>query len=231
MTQPPVAGLHDDASADHPTGDHRVPTTAADARPLPTTVRITAMTSTDATPVLAIYRAALATATAALHPTVPTWGQFDALHLPQLRYVARDRHDTVLGWIAAGPVFTLAAPAPTIEHGIYVHPGARQRGIGRRLLDNFVAAATAAGVHRIRTGIFAANTASLALHTRAGFTITDRIHRPDPHHARRSIYVMELDPNTPTPTVPPTRTDRADRSPRSETCTRHRAPFPSRRAG
>ena len=62
---------------------------------------------------------------------------------------------------------------------------------------SFVAAASAAGVRRIRTGIFAANTASLALHTRAGFTITDRVHRPDPHRARRSIYVMELDPTHP----------------------------------
>ena len=74
---------------------------------------------------LAIYRHALATGIAALDDTVPTWEQFDARHLPRLRYIARDERHTVLGWVAAGPAFATAADAPVIEHGIYVHTPTR----------------------------------------------------------------------------------------------------------
>lgn len=162
-------------------------------------VRVTAMTSAHAAPVLAIYRHALATGIAALDDTVPTWEQFDARHLPRLRYIARDEHRTVLGWVAAGPAFATAADAPVIEHAIYVHPHAHRRGIGRRLLDTFVGAAAAAGVHRIRTGIFATNTASLALHGRAGFTRIGVEHRRDPDRRRRVLYLMELTPPPPHP--------------------------------
>ena len=91
-------------------------------------VRVTAMTSAHAAPVLAIYRHALATGIAALDDTVPTWAQFDARHLPRLRYIARDERRTVLGWVAAGPAFAAAADAAVIEHAIYVHPHVHRRG-------------------------------------------------------------------------------------------------------
>jgi L-amino acid N-acyltransferase len=51
-----------------------------------------------------------------------------------------------------------------------VHPGARRAGIGRALLASLVEDATHAGKHVMIGGIEAGNSASIALHERAGFT-------------------------------------------------------------
>ena len=75
----------------------------------------------------------------------------------------------MLGWAAASPVSTRAAYRGVIEHSVYVHRDARGRGAGRRLLDAFVAASDRAGFWTIQSSIFPENTASLALHDRAGF--------------------------------------------------------------
>ena len=57
----------------------------------------------------------------------------------------------------------------TVEHSLYVHAQARGRGLGRALLDALVGHARGAGKHVMVGGIEANNTASIALHERAGF--------------------------------------------------------------
>ena len=52
-----------------------------------------------------------------------------------------------------------------------VHPAARSRGIGRRLLEALIASTEAAGIWTIQSGIFPENTASLRLHVREGFRV------------------------------------------------------------
>ncbi len=51
---------------------------------------------------------------------------------------------------------------------------AQGRGVGRALLDAFVAAAEDAGYWTIQASVFPENTASLALHERAGFRVVGR---------------------------------------------------------
>jgi phosphinothricin acetyltransferase len=56
------------------------------------------------------------------------------------------------------------------EHGVYVDPGARGRGVGLALLNALADAAEAAGYYKLTSRVFTTNRSSLALHRAAGFT-------------------------------------------------------------
>lgn len=57
----------------------------------------------------------------------------------------------------------------TVEHSVYVHRDHRGRGLGRRVVQELVAAARAREVHAMIGGIDAGNAASIALHEGLGF--------------------------------------------------------------
>ena len=56
-----------------------------------------------------------------------------------------------------------------VEHSVYVADHARGHGVGAALLNAFLQAVDGAGVWTVQSSIFPENTASLALHDRAGF--------------------------------------------------------------
>jgi thioredoxin reductase len=58
--------------------------------------------------------------------------------------------------------------AGVVEHSVYVDPAAQGHGVGRVLLDTLIASTEQAGIWTIQSGVFPENTASLALHHRAG---------------------------------------------------------------
>lgn len=76
----------------------------------------------------------------------------------------------VLGFGSYGHFRPHEGYAQTVEHSLYVHPGARRAGIGRALLASLVEDAAHAGKHVMIGGIEAGNFASITLHERAGFT-------------------------------------------------------------
>jgi phosphinothricin acetyltransferase len=79
-----------------------------------------------------------------------------------------------------------------VEHSVYVHPAARGQGVGLALLTALIAATEAAGIWTLRSGIFPENTASLALHKRAGFRIVGTRDRPGRLHGRwRDVILVE----------------------------------------
>jgi phosphinothricin acetyltransferase len=84
--------------------------------------------------------------------------------------VAADDDGTVLGFARVSPYSVRRAYAGVGEHGVYVDPAARGRGVGKRLLDALAVAAEAAGYHKLTSRVFTTNAASLALHRAAGFT-------------------------------------------------------------
>jgi phosphinothricin acetyltransferase len=127
------------------------------------------MEPSDAAAVLAIYQQGLDSGHASFETAVPTWEVFSAGKLPGHRIVAVDARNRVLGWIACSRVSARPVYEGVVEHSVYVHPEARNRGVGQRLLDAFIASTEAAGIWTIQSGIFPENTASLALHERAGF--------------------------------------------------------------
>ena len=149
------------------------------------------MTDHHAAQVLAIYQAGIDEGNATFETRVPAWPQFAAAKLAGHSYVAAGE-GVVLGWVAASPVSARPAYAGVVEHSVYVAARARRLGVGRCLLDALIASTEAAGIWTIQSGVFPENTASLALHERAGFRIVGIRERIGQQHGRwRDVVLIE----------------------------------------
>ncbi|PPG55770.1 N-acetyltransferase [Rathayibacter sp. AY1C5] len=116
----------------------------------------------------AIYREGIATGHATFEAEPPTWEAFDAGKLDVGRLVAVDG-EQILGWAALSKVSTRPVYRGVVEHSVYIAAAARGRGVGSILLAALISAADDAELWTIQSSIFPENTASLALHDRAGF--------------------------------------------------------------
>lgn len=164
-------------------------------------ITIRPMTAADGDAVLAIYQAGIDEGNATFETSAPTWVDFANSRISSLSRVAVDEVGTVLGWIAASHVSSRACYAGVVEHSVYVHPRARGRRIGGRLLDDLIESATADGIWTIQSAIFPENEASLRLHSAAGFRVVGRRERIARHHGRwRDTILIEYrrpdDPRT-----------------------------------
>jgi phosphinothricin acetyltransferase len=154
-------------------------------------VRMAPMTEDHAGPVLEIYRLGIATGDATFETEPPTWAAFTAGRLPEHRLVALDG-DRVLGWAACSAVSDRCVYAGVVEHSVYVHPGARGRGVGRALLRALIDSTERAGVWTIQSGIFPENAASLALHRACGFRTVGIREKLGRHHGVwRDVVLLE----------------------------------------
>ena len=133
-------------------------------------VRIEPMADAHADAVLAIYRAGIEEGNATFETCAPGWAAFTAARLPGHRFVATAAGQ-VAGWVAASAVSGRCVYARVVGHSVYVHPAARGRGTGRRLLDTLIGSTEAAGIWTIQSGVFRENTVTLALHQAAGFRV------------------------------------------------------------
>lgn len=124
-----------------------------------------------------IYAQGIEDGEATFESATPSWAAFDAAKLPGTRFVAVDPGGVVVGWVAGSPVSSRPAYRGVVEHSVYIDRGARGRGVGRLLLDAFIAAAEAAGIWTIQSSIFPENAASLRLHEAAGFRVVGRRER------------------------------------------------------
>jgi phosphinothricin acetyltransferase len=142
--------------------------------------------------VLAIYQAGIDEGNATFETVAPVWEAFDAAKLPEHRFAAVDADGRVLGWVAASRVSDRCAYAGVVEHSVYVHPAARGRGIASALLKALVDSTERAGIWTIQSGIFPENTASLAVHQRAGFRVIGTRERIGRHHGVwRDVVLVE----------------------------------------
>lgn len=117
-----------------------------------------------------VYAAGIATGHATFEVEPPSWSDFDATRLPDHRWVVVE-DGAVLGWAAVSPVSGRAVYAGVVEHSVYVHEGARGRGVGRALLTTLLDSTRAAGIWTVQSGVFPENTASLRLHAATGFRV------------------------------------------------------------
>ena len=155
-------------------------------------VRVAELTAGHADQVLAIYRAGIDEGDSTFETEAPDWAGFDAAKLPAHRLVAVDRAGRVLGWAAVARVSARSAYAGVVEHSVYVHRDARGRGVGSLLLQALIGSTEAAGIWTIQSGVFPENTASLALHRKAGFRVIgtrERIGRL--HGVWRDVVLIE----------------------------------------
>jgi L-amino acid N-acyltransferase YncA len=149
------------------------------------------MTDAHAAAVLAIYQAGMDEGDATFETRAPGWPDFTAARVPGHRFVATAAGQ-VTGWVAASAVSGRCVYAGVVEHSVYVHPAARGRGTGRRLLDALMASTEAAGIWTIQSSIFPENTANLALHLAAGFRVVGTRERIGQHHDRwRDTLLIE----------------------------------------
>ncbi|MFE9696402.1 GNAT family N-acetyltransferase [Streptomyces sp. NPDC006270] len=142
--------------------------------------------------VLSIYRTGIEEGNATFETGPPDWEAFDSAKLPGHRFVALDGDGSVLGWVAASRVSDRCAYAGVVEHSVYVAPAARGRGVASALLKALVDSTEQAGIWTVQAGIFPENTASLAVHERAGFRIIgvrERIGRL--HGVWRDVVLVE----------------------------------------
>ncbi|GAA3793584.1 GNAT family N-acetyltransferase [Cellulomonas soli] len=136
----------------------------------PATIVVRPMLAEHGEQVRAVQAEGIATGDATFEQAPAPWADWDAGHLAEHRFVALDDGaGTVLGWVAASPVSGRCVYAGVVEVSVYVAAAARGRGVGRALLDAFVASTEAGGVWTIQAGIFTENAASLALHRSVGF--------------------------------------------------------------
>ena len=150
------------------------------------------MADAHADAVLAIYQAGIDEGNATFETSAPSWPQFTSSKLSEHRFVAVDDDGSVLGWVAASPVSDRCVYAGVVEHSVYVHPGARGRGVGRALLDALIRSTEAAGIWTIQSGIFPENAASAALHLSAGFRVVGTRERIGRHHGVwRDVVLIE----------------------------------------
>jgi L-amino acid N-acyltransferase YncA len=149
------------------------------------------MTSAHAAAVLAIYQIGIDEGNATFETRAPGWAEFTAARLADHRFVAT-ANGQVTGWVAVSATSGRCVYAGVVEHSVYVHPAARGHGTGRRLLDAMIASTEAAGIWTIQSGIFPENTASLALHSAAGFRVVGTRERIGQHHGRwRDVILIE----------------------------------------
>jgi L-amino acid N-acyltransferase YncA len=155
-------------------------------------MRIEAMTDAHAASVLSIYQAGIDEGNATFETSAPNWNEFNTNRMTEHRFVALNDHGSVLGWVACSPVSERRVYAGVVEHSVYVHPDARGRGVGRRLLHELVASTANAGIWTIQAGIFPENEASVALHQSAGFRVVGRRERIGQHHGSwRDVLLIE----------------------------------------
>ena len=131
--------------------------------------------------VKAIYLQGLATRQATFETEPPSWEEWDAGHLGELRLVG-ERDGEVVAWAALSPAPQRTCYAGMVEESVYVAEEARGQGVGTSLLRTLVEQADKAGVWTIQTSIFPEHVASIALHRRCGFRVVgtrERIARLD----------------------------------------------------
>ena len=136
----------------------------------PPVVELRPLTADDWPAAAEIYWDGMRGGLATFETEVPSWGVWDAAHLPDHRLVA-ELDGEVVGWASLAPVSTRRCYAGVVENSVYVAEHARGCGIGRALLEALIAGARRADLWTIQTSIFPENRPSISLHERCGFRV------------------------------------------------------------
>jgi L-amino acid N-acyltransferase YncA len=127
-----------------------------------------------AAPILAILNEAIVNSTALYdyqpRPPESMSGWFEAKQRGDYPVIgALDDKGELMGFGSYGPFRAWPAYKYSVEHSVYVDARYRGRGVGRRLLQELIDAATAQDYHCLIGGIDSSNAASIALHLSLDF--------------------------------------------------------------
>ncbi len=79
--------------------------------------------------------------------------------------------ERILGFALVHPFRDRPAYATTVENSVYVHRGARGRGVGEALLRQLMSLAEESGFHSLIARIVGENASSIRLHEKCGYTL------------------------------------------------------------
>ncbi len=133
-------------------------------------ITVDAMVPSDWPDVSAIYLEGIRTGNATFETLAPTWDQWDRMHLPAGRVVARNGR-TIAGWAALSRVSQRSVYAGVAEMSVYVATWARSQGVGDALMKAAIAASEKAGIWTVQGSIFPENKPSLRLCEANGFRV------------------------------------------------------------
>jgi L-amino acid N-acyltransferase YncA len=156
-------------------------------------ITVRALESTDGAKVLAIYEEAIKSSHATFETNLPTWREWDRVHLPAHRLVAIESDPKkVLGWTALSRFSERREYAGVVESYVFVRADARRRGVGTALLNGLIAATEAQGLWTLQANIFPENEAALGLHEKLGFRVVGTRERIGRHRGRwRDVLLLE----------------------------------------
>jgi phosphinothricin acetyltransferase len=142
-----------------------------------TTPAIHKMLDTDWPEVSTIYFEGMRGGNATFQQQLPAWEDWNRGHLQDLRFVAVDAHNTVLGWVAVSPYSSRPVYRGVVELSIYVSSRAQRSGVGDALMRHMVEQSESLGFWTLYTGIFPENVGSVRLHQKHGFQLVGRRER------------------------------------------------------
>lgn len=117
-----------------------------------------------------IFEEGIATKNATFTTEAPEWKEWDAQHIPICRFVAIEKNK-VIGWIALLPFSNVPAYKGVAEISIYIAKEARNKGIGKKLMEALIQEAESNFIWMLHAKIFPENIASIALHKHFGFRV------------------------------------------------------------
>ena len=123
----------------------------------------------DATAIARIYNAGIAGREATFETRERTPQEVAAWLGARGPLLVAERAGEVVGFARVTAYSDRDVYAGVGEYGIYMDEAARGSGLGTRLLEALLAAAEAAGYHKLTSKLFTSNAASLALARRRGF--------------------------------------------------------------
>jgi phosphinothricin acetyltransferase len=133
----------------------------------------------------------IATGDSTFETATPSWDDWDADHLPEMRLVAREDGE-VVGWAATSRVSVRDVYRGVVECSVYVAREARGQGVGEALLPALLEAAAVAGVWTVEAIVFVENEASARMVRDAGFRLVGRRERLGEVNGRwRDVLLFE----------------------------------------
>jgi L-amino acid N-acyltransferase YncA len=156
------------------------------------TVTVRPLESSDGMKVLAIYAEALKGPDATFETNVPTWTEWQKMHLPAHRFVAFNDPKKILGWTAVARVSERREYAGVVECYTFVRADVRRTGVGHTLLETVIASVEGQGLWTVQAHIFPENEAALGLHQKLGFRVVGTREKVGRHRGRwRDTILLE----------------------------------------
>lgn len=117
-------------------------------------------------------------------------------HNPDTRplWIVKDGHTTI-GWASYNNFYGRPAYDGTAEISIYLHPSARGKGYGKKILEHCILQANTLGIHTLLGFIFSHNEPSISLFQNMGFKewgLLPAVARMDGQSYSLSIFGLKI---------------------------------------